>query len=388
LATVLLGWELGGGFGHVRPLVWLARELAAHGHCPVLVLKQLAESAPLLRDLPFPVLQAPFWHPRPTGRPFLAASYADILGIRGFSDPDDLLALVRGWQSLIDVVRPDLLVSDHSPTLCLAAYGALPVIIVGNGFIVPPLEHPEFPTLVEGQPAFVPQSRILEVIREVQRCRSRPAPETLPGLLAGTARFVCTIPELDPYRTVRREPHAGPAQTLRPPPMPLPAHPRYFAYLGNEIPGLDQVLSALAMTGVSGSAYVRGARPEERARLAQPGLQILDAPQPMTEALAEVSVIIHHGSLGTAHDGLSAGRAHLSFPRHLEQRLTAEALASLGVGLVLSERAPPGDITAALSRLLFDPSFSDRAQRQATRLQAAGPWDALPRILERCLALL
>ena len=76
--------------GHVARLLPVARELAARGHRPILVVKNLVEPAPLLADVPFPILQAPFWHPRQwfaTG-PFVASNYADILAVRGFADPD------------------------------------------------------------------------------------------------------------------------------------------------------------------------------------------------------------------------------------------------------------------------------------------------------------
>ncbi len=134
-----MGWELGAGFGHVQPLLNVARELARHGHRPVFAVKNLLEAAPLLNSEPFPVLQSPLW---PTRRmrgeqAFRAASYADILAIRGFADPEELYPLVRGWRSLIDVVRPDLIVCDHSPTLCLAAYRSVPVVMIGTGFTVP-----------------------------------------------------------------------------------------------------------------------------------------------------------------------------------------------------------------------------------------------------------
>ena len=150
-----MGWELGAGLGHVQPLLSVAKALAGRGHQPVFAVKNLLEAAPLLGAEPFTVLQAPQWPPRPQGaKPFRASSYADILAIRGFADADELFPLVRAWQALIDLVRPDLIVCDHSPTLCLAAYRSVPVVMIGTGFTVPPAEHSEFPPL---QPSVAPQ---------------------------------------------------------------------------------------------------------------------------------------------------------------------------------------------------------------------------------------
>jgi hypothetical protein len=198
--TVLLGWELGAGLGHVRRLLPLAHALAAHGQRPVLAVKNLVEPWPALRDVPFPVLQAPVYPPRPWPgpRPFLAAGYADLLAGVGFADFDDLWPMVQAWQALLDLVRPALVVCDHSPTLCLAACGAVPTLVVGNGFTVPPVAQPTFPPLIPGQALRVPEAELLAVVRRVQRQRGLPVPVTLPGLFAASERWVTALPELDP----------------------------------------------------------------------------------------------------------------------------------------------------------------------------------------------
>src|SRR5262249_1142273 len=108
--TVLLGWELGAGLGHVQRLVPLAQALAAHGCRPVLAGKNLVEPWPALRDGSFPAIQAPVWQPRTSrdGRPFQAASFADILAVHGYAAALDLAPMVHAWQGLIDVVQPAL----------------------------------------------------------------------------------------------------------------------------------------------------------------------------------------------------------------------------------------------------------------------------------------
>src|SRR4051794_33547159 len=89
--AVLLGWELGDGFGHLQRLGRLARALADAGLRPVLAVKDLALAGTFFHAFPFPVLQAPVWPPRPVGpEPFLAGSFADVLAIRGFAAADDL----------------------------------------------------------------------------------------------------------------------------------------------------------------------------------------------------------------------------------------------------------------------------------------------------------
>ena len=74
MATVMFGWELGDGFGHVVPMVQLARDLAVRGHSPVLVLKNLTTTWPVWCDLGWPVLPAPVFPQQPTPGGFLRAA--------------------------------------------------------------------------------------------------------------------------------------------------------------------------------------------------------------------------------------------------------------------------------------------------------------------------
>ena len=80
----------------------------------------------------------------------------------------------------------------------------------------PPADMPAFPPLLNNVQPLVPQERILDVVQAVQRQRGRPAPETLPGLLVTAGRFIRTLPELDPYNPMRREPLVGPIGPLPP----------------------------------------------------------------------------------------------------------------------------------------------------------------------------
>jgi len=150
LATILMGWELGEGLGHVQRLLHVARGLAELGHRPVFALCNVVEAWSLLKKDGFPVLQAPFWNYRPnlTGQPFLASSFADVLAVRGWETVDLLHPLVEAWQQLLEHVQPRLIVTDCAPTLCLAAYQSIPVVQVGNWFSMPPVHASTFPLLV------------------------------------------------------------------------------------------------------------------------------------------------------------------------------------------------------------------------------------------------
>jgi UDP:flavonoid glycosyltransferase YjiC (YdhE family) len=384
-----MGWELGSGLGHVRPLLAVAKELAARGHRPVFAVKSLLEAAPVLREQRFAVLQAPVFPPRenPGGRPFRAASFADILAIRGFADADELAVIVDGWQRLIELVQPDLIVCDHSPTLCLAAYQAIPVVMLGTGFTVPPSDGAVFPPLLTDVPPLCPQEHVLDVVREVQRRRQRPSPSTLPGLFAPAARFVCTFAELDPYRLVRSEPPVGPLNPL-PAAREPPTRPAFFAYLPADYPSVDKILALLARMKLPGSVYVRGAPKQLVEGLRQTGLNVYTAPAPLHDVMPNVSAILHQGGLLTTEDALAAGRPQVLLPRYLEQELTARAVQSMGLATYIAGRFKIQAVAQALHQIIADPRFSRHAMAWAKTIHERGPYQPLPRIVERCLSLL
>jgi hypothetical protein len=380
-----MGWEIGGGMGHSARLMSIARGLAERGHHPILAVKNLVEPAAVLRGGPFAVVQAPYWHPRLwTGPgPFLAASYADILAVHGYADADDLSATVEAWQSLIDLARPELVVCDFSPTLCLAAYGSLPVVQASNGFGMPPVDQATFPPLTaEGQPV-VPQEQLAGVVREVQQRRGRKAPERLTSFLATAGRFITTWPELDPYRSTRREPLLGPLQQtpLRP---KRPQNWRFFAYLASDYPAVAQILTTLAAARMEGEVYLRGPVTGWASRLRASGLVVHDRPPPLGEVLGRVSLIVHHASLGAAEAALAAGCPQLLFPRHLEHKLTADALQALGVGKRLSGTIGLAEIVESAQRLC-DGEYAERARLVAEGLPRRGAADPLRQIIDRCL---
>jgi hypothetical protein len=385
LARILLGWELGEGLGHVQRLLRVGRALAAEGHQLVFVLCNVAEPWPLFQDDAFAVLQAPYWNyrPRPGQQPFLASCLADVLAVRGWERVETLLPLVEAWRRLVEMVRPALIVTDFCPTLCLAAYGTLPVVQVGNWFPMAPVHRATFPLLVPGQLPVMAQEELLAVVQEVQRRRGRPVPPTLTSILAAGDRFPVFFPELDPYREERTEPVWDPLETL---PAPAPACPRphFFAYLTADNPNVEPYLSHLALTGCPGTVYLRNAPSDVKERLRLQGLTVLDRPAPLEEMVAQSAVIVHHAGSNTANFALAAGRPQLLFPQHLEQGVNAQLLARLGVGVFLLQNAAPDAAGRALRQLLTNRRYSDGAAQWARRLQERPRRPALPAVVACC----
>ena len=387
MGRVLIGWELGAGLGHVTRLLEVARGLAEHGHHPILVIRNLVEPWSVLRAARIPVLQAPIFPPRPAPRGPGAAAISDIFATQGFDNADELIPMVLAWQRLIDLTRPSLIIGDYSPTLCLAAYGVNPMVIVGDGFTMPPADLPSFPLLRPSAPPYLPQERMLEVIKAVQWRRKRPAPDTLPALFAAEARFVCTVPELDPYRDCRKEKVLGPFQSP-PPPLPQPEERRFFTYLASDSRFFRKALQGVAQIKMPGSIFMRSAQKAYVDALRRRRIHVHDVPAPIAETLASASAIIHHGGIGTTEAALGIGRPQVVLPRHLEQQLTGRALVELGVGKAVTGNFAPRAVAEALHEVVEDPGYAERAQAFAERLHARGPIDNVGKIVDGCLRLL
>jgi rhamnosyltransferase subunit B len=388
MATVLFAWELGSGLNHVQQLLAVARPLAEQGHQPVFAVQNVVDTAPLLRDDSFPMLQAPHYPQRTWKRtePFVATSFADVLAKHGYADVDELSALVAAWQRLVDLVRPELIVADYAPTLCLAAFRALPIAQLGSWFGMPPVEQPTFPRLAAGTP-LVSQEHVLATMQEVQRRRRSSIPATVTEFLATTHRYSTTLPELDPYRALRRTPNGDPLGPL-PPASAGPGDASFFAYLSADFMQAEEILTGLALAGCRGTVYLRGAETDLKTRLRLQGLTVLDRPGAMVELLRDVSVFVHHGGQGGSQTALAMGRPQLLLPQHLEQTINAHHLLQLGVGYSLIDQPSAEGVVHAMQHLLIDRRYAEQALRIGLQLNQRPRHDLLPEIIHDCIVVL
>src|SRR5690606_34257228 len=156
-----------------------------------------------------------------------------------------------------------------------------------------------------------------------------PVPKTVTEPFRTAGRMVCTLPELEPYGALRRDPVVGPVEGLQQP-MPLPKAPHFFAYVSLEHKKTRPFLQGLKASGLSGEVFSRSMTDDVAKAIARPGLTVHREPQPMPEVLARSSVILHHGGNGTCCAALSAGRPQILLPTHMEARLSADALVAQG----------------------------------------------------------
>ena len=148
LPRILYAWELGANFGHISMVVETMRPMV--GKAALLFAAQNPVSVRKFEtDVPFTLLQAPICPEIESGdSKGVGKSYADVLRHVGWAEVPVLAALDEAWGSLLDEVRPDVLVAQAAPTALLAARGRnVKIAILGAGYDAPPRATPMPPIL-------------------------------------------------------------------------------------------------------------------------------------------------------------------------------------------------------------------------------------------------
>lgn len=391
---ILCAWELGGDLGHLTRLAALAQELQARGWDVTIAAKDLSRSHSLFAHLAVRMLQAPVWLPKVTmQRPI--ACLPDTLLLNGYLEPDPLHALVSAWQNLLDLVQPDLLICDYSPTALLANHGSgRPVIVLGTSFAEPVPQRPvadwrPWPAsdgLIARQ-----EQRVLESINQVLQRQQKPAIKLLADLYDVDTTFITTFPEFDLYPNrpkalygITRTPHGARE------PVVWPAHdgPRIIAYLKPQYPQLPQLVEALARCNAS----VFVACPHGNPATFQPHVsssfafstQLVE----LESAMQQADLFVGHGNMGSVAQSLLAGKPVVALPVYLEQLLTGKKLQELGLGTLVEKIDSVSHLQALLEQRLADTACRKKVEAFAQRCQPLREKSLDALIADRCAAIL
>jgi hypothetical protein len=371
VARVLFGWELGANLGHISLIAEIARGLAADAAEITVAGIDLGSTRSGLSGIPIRLLQAPRWpYHRHLGSDIGQSGYVDLLALVGFGDPTKLAAMVDAWRGIIDLVRPDLIVADHSPALMVARLGlGIRVVAIGSGFTMPPLETGRLPPIRADRAPLLPEGRLLAAVSAALSPHGVAAPQTLAEAFQSEARFVFGVPELDPYRAHRIEPMYTPSggwpRFVEP-----PIRPHLFVYLGEDMPYLDVLAKVLGEADIAVTAYFRGDVGMMPDFLTRRGHTVHRAPPRLAEVLPTVSHVLHAGGLFTSAAALAAGRPQMVMPLHDETRLNHRMLSQLGVARQMPPGGDPAVLANHLRAFLQDHTISGEARNWAKLIQS------------------
>ncbi len=394
MATILFAWELGAGLGHIMRLSPLANHALALGHRVFAALRELrgAEGAfdPAVRLLP-----APYW-PGAAVTPPTTYCFAGILRDLTFCNEQTLRTHAAGWRSIYELVRPDLIVFDHSPTALLAARGFVARrVVIGTGFTVPSDVFP-LPSLrpwreVSQRQLRAQEDQVLLVANRVLELAKQMPLQRLGQLYSEVDdALLTTFAELDPYSASRPTPteYLGMVGSSGGgvPRWPDGVGKKVFAYL-RPFPALDDVLRFLNDRRVPTVAYIEGVAGPWAERFASSTLRLEEKRLDISIVGRECDLAILNGNGGTTAAMLLAGRPSLQIPINLEHELNARAVERMGAGLSAGVH-DGGAIVKKLEALIDSENFGRGARDFAERHASFDAARLRERMCERIDAML
>jgi UDP:flavonoid glycosyltransferase YjiC (YdhE family) len=409
MSRILYVWELGAGFGHLGTFLPLALKLRERGHEVRFAIRDLPGAETVFGRHGFPLLQSPIWLAKVAGLPRMPFNYTELIFQFGFLNKPGLTGMVKAWRELYGLVKPDLVLADHSPTALLAARG-IPFkrALIGIGYCSPPRTTP-FPNM---RPWLtVPPERladgeriVLQITNSVLADFGVKPMNALCDLLDVDEDFLCTFPELDHY------PDRGPARYWGPAfttdhgqewAWPETQGKRVFAYLLAQYRDFEKILGVLRQVKGAVLVVAPGISKAMARKYQSPRMTITAQPVKLSGILPGCDLAICHGP-GTSAAMLLAGVPLLLLPVHVEQYLSAARVVGLGAGLMVTQglpglpTAPEGgapvaqkprepDYRMLLTRMLSRPVFARQARAFAARhadFDQAAQCEAMARRIE------
>lgn len=336
MSRILIGWEIGAGYGHVERCALHARALRAHGHDVTVALKIRHRAVP-------DAIPAPTW--RGDGRRVPSVSLGSVLEQLGIGVEGQFAAIVGEWERIIARERPDVVVADFAPALLTAARGRARRILIGNGYDCPPSDLASFPALRPGPPHDEAEAR-------------RVVGAPLPSLFAADEVVVGALSWVDPYESLRPGVH-------------LPPAPR----------------TGVGALGEKAYVYWHGPMPTPLADgLRASGLAIRlwnpASPASWDEIAADSRIVVSHGGCGFTTQAALAGIPHLVASGDLEKHHYGRQVRSLGIG----DWRAVGDLDAAwvaatARRLAQDDGQHRHSRKAAERMRAARRGDPVDKVV-------
>lgn len=393
MSKIFVCWELGANFGHLTRLMPIAEQLR-HRHELFFAVRDTEVAAALLEPQRFPFTQAPFWH----GRACLPAqpiNYAEILIAEGYCRRDGLPGMLRSWLSLFDIFQPDVVVADYSPTALLAARIAkIPAVCIDNGFGLPPNIAP-LPSIrawesITEQRLQHAEATVLHSINSVCRAFGGLALERLVDLFNTEGTVLTTFAELDHYGPRNETEYAGPifsnaaGQAVQ---WQGTHRRKILAYLRPSVPGIDNLLKALAELDAEVICIVPGLKRLNRAVANR--LRIYVHPVQLDNIIVSADLVVSYGGSGMVCCALLAGVPLLLVPQNVEQYMFSCRVDGLGAGLVMGTNRSEVDFQASLQQLLNEDRFRVAARAFALKHTGFHPDQAVShsvRVIETVLS--
>lgn len=362
-------WELGDNFGHIATFTSVAKKLHKKGVKLTAILQNLTDASRFFKGTPIQLLQAPMAAKKPLR--IKPQTYTDDIRNCGYINPDALQGLLRGWQSLYALLKPDVVVFNSAPTAMAAAKSeTFKKIAVGHGYEIPPTTAP--------LPSFSPldsNSSISMIAREKEVLGVLNTALVSVGLktykqfhevLEADRTLLTTTPQLDHYTTRKNGNYIGTLSYIdggTKLPWPESKGKRIFAYLRAESKFFVSTLQAFHALSKDHSILVSAPNISQKNihTLTTKGLTIIDSAIHIASIREQCDLAICHAGIGTVSAFLQVGVPLMLLPNHVEQWMMAQCILRIGAGAMPKGEASSVLMQRAIIAMLTTPSFKQRA---------------------------
>lgn len=368
--TILFTWEIGQGFGHVMPLLPIARELKAQGHRVVFALRDVRDAGTLLKNEGFTVLQAPA-HPDqffPARGP-QPQTMADILKVFGFTSKQSLMGLAVAWEGLFDFCKPDVVIASYAPlSLLCARRAAIPTVLVALPFELPAPVHPCLP-MRAGAPLSDGQvdEKIIETVNTVF---GEKFVESVHEIFRATQVFLMSFPELDAFGPRENVEYCGNlfvTDVGHTPVWPKSGNSqKVFAYLNTSLPDLGGLREKIHASPHAYCIVLRDADESMLQAWRAPNVVAVSEAVCLNQVFQDCHAVLSYSGAGFISASLLAGKPMVFYVRNLESYIGATQVAKLGAGILPSPQNPSSAM-AGLDQVLSNKSFTEAAQAFACK---------------------
>ncbi|MDP1702427.1 MAG: hypothetical protein Q8L53_15900 [Aestuariivirga sp.] len=388
---ILLGWEFGGGFGHIVHLREIARNLSQHQSCNFLFALRNPEKARLHGLGGSQIAAAPsFRRPQDGSKMQYRATYGEFIAENLMIDEGAFSVRLAAWDSIVRDFDPHLIIADYALGLNLYARGRWPVLAVGNGYTLPPPEMDFFPPIVTvKRPLYATEDDIAgRLNKDLKKIGALPI-DRLPQINEANAYGLMTIPLFDPYLAQRRQPYLG-AEVPGGMPAPRPVASGCIAYFHEDTQLNDNILDGLLGASINTRAYFSQHLRRSVKKTRGSRVSLTDKPFNLQEDMPGKAVAVHNGGLGFATAAVLAGVPQVMLYRHEEHWFTANAIVKAGAGVAARYRESTSSaLSEAIDRVTSSLAMRENALRLAEEnagFRNANPTRAIADIAARLLS--
>jgi UDP-N-acetylglucosamine:LPS N-acetylglucosamine transferase len=375
MGKVAFCWELGGGLGHITGFLPMAKRLLEQGHEVFYIVKNVLSTEKLIGQYGVKVFQAPVWHPKLKNLP-IPMNYAEILFRFGYLNEERLFDMVLGWKNLFEIIAPDIVIFDHSPTANMASRGvSVKRAMFGTGFCSPPRTNlmPSIRpwTKIHPQRLQNSENRALQSINGVLGRMGVSGLDKLSDLFDCDEDFLATFPELDHYQGRGSVRYWGARMIMdvgEDPVWPdVKAGPKIFAYLKAGAKGSLKVLEVLKNIEANVLVYASGFAPNQIKQFQTERLVFSPKMFDLKKVCQECDLVICHAGHATVARALLGGVPVVMLPTQAEQFIMSINMIRFGAATMVNPNEKQPDYAGAIHRALMDKNIKQKAEEFAAR---------------------